>query len=76
MSLSTQPLSPLREIEFQQEQVKYLGLVIREGKVTMDPVKVQAVVNWPTPRTLCDLHGFLGFANFYHCFIKDFTKLA
>ncbi len=42
----------------------------------MDPVKVQAVVNWPNPRNLQDLQGFLGFANFYHQFIRDFATLA
>ena len=38
--------------EFEQEEVEYLGLIIRRGKVTMDPVKVHAVTNWPNPRNL------------------------
>jgi hypothetical protein len=42
----------------------------------MDPVKVKAVTDWPTPRNLRELRGFLGFTNFYQRFIKDFTKLA
>ena len=42
----------------------------------MDPVKVQAITNWPAPRNLRDLRDFLGFANFYRHFIKDFAKLA
>jgi hypothetical protein len=42
----------------------------------MDPVKVQAITNWPAPRNLRDLRGFLGFANFYCHFIKDFAKLT
>ena len=66
----------LEKCEFQQEQIEYLGLVISKGKVTMNPVKIRAVIDWPTPRNLHDLRGFLGFANFYHCFIKDFAKLA
>ena len=37
---------------FEQEQIEYLGLVIREGEVQMDPVKVAAVQDWPTPRNL------------------------
>ena len=36
----------------------------------MDPVKVQAITNWPPPRNIWDLRGFLGFANFYRRFIK------
>ena len=62
--------------EFDRAEIEYLGLIIREGEVTMDPTKVQAVANWPTPRNLRELRGFLGFANFYRRFIKDFAKLA
>ncbi|EEB88901.1 hypothetical protein MPER_13072, partial [Moniliophthora perniciosa FA553] len=62
--------------EFDQQQVEYLGMVIREGQVSMDPVKVRAVKEWATPRNLRELRGFLGFANFYRRFIKDFSKIA
>ena len=62
--------------EFEQEQIEYLGLVIREGEVQMDPVKVAAVRDWPTPRNLRDLRGFLGFANFYRRFIQNFAQIA
>jgi hypothetical protein len=62
--------------EFDREEVEYLGLIIKKGEVTMDPVKVKAVTDWPTPRNLRELRGFLGFANFYRRFIKDFAKLA
>ena len=62
--------------EFEQEQIEYLGLVICEGKVQMDLIKVAAVSNWPTPRNLRDLRGFLGFANFYRRFIQNFAQIA
>jgi hypothetical protein len=62
--------------EFDREEVEYLGLIIKEGQVTMDPVKVKAIADWPTPRNLHELQGFLGFANFYRRFIKDFAKIA
>jgi hypothetical protein len=62
--------------EFDREEVEYLGLIIKKGEVTMDPIKVKAVTDWPTPRNLRELRGFLGFANFYRRFIKDFAKLT
>ena len=62
--------------EFAQDQIEYLELIIQEGKVFMDLVKIHAVVHWPTPCNLRNLQGFLGFANFYCHFIKDFAKLA
>ena len=62
--------------EFEREEVEYLGLIIRRGEVTMDPVKVHAVTNWPNPRNLRELRGFLGFANFYRRFIQDFARIT
>ena len=42
----------------------------------MDPAKVKAVAEWPDPRNLKELRGFVGFANFYHRFIWDFSTKA
>ena len=41
----------------------------------MDPKKVDAITNWPTPTCICDIQSFLGFANFYQNFIANFAKL-
>jgi hypothetical protein len=62
--------------EFECTEVEYLGMLIRENHVSMDPAKVQAVTDWPTPRNLKDVRGFLGFANFYCRFIEGFARIA
>jgi hypothetical protein len=59
--------------EFEQAKVDYLGLVISHAKVSMDPVKIEAIVNWPIPESLKEIQSFIGFANFYRQFIKDFS---
>jgi hypothetical protein len=59
--------------KFECTEVKYLGMLIRENHASMDPAKVQAVTDWPAPRNLKDVRGFLGFANFYRCFIEGFV---
>ncbi|KAL5594253.1 uncharacterized protein BROUX77_007600 [Berkeleyomyces rouxiae] len=62
--------------EFGVQEVKYLGYIIKPGKATMDPAKVQAVKDWPVPSSKKELRGFLGFANFYRPFIKNFAEVA
>jgi hypothetical protein len=42
----------------------------------MDPVKLKAVKDWPQPKTIKDIQKFLGFYNFYRCFIQNYSKLA
>jgi len=55
--------------EFHWKEIEYLGLVISENKVAMDPVKVAGVRDWPTPENQTDVQAFIGFVNFYHRFI-------
>jgi len=62
--------------EFHQKEIEYLRLVILENKVAMDPVKVAGVYNWPTPENRTDVQAFIGFVNFYCCFIQDFSTIA
>lgn len=62
--------------EFEKSKIKYLRLIICTSEVAMDPIKVKAVTEWPTPKSLKELRGFVGFANFYRHFIQDFFKIA
>jgi len=61
---------------FNQTSVEYLGLIISEGELHMDPVKLTAVTKWPTPKTMKEVQKFLGFCNFYHHFVKNYSTLA
>jgi len=62
--------------EFHWKRIEYLGLVISENKVEMNPVKVAGVCNWPTPENWTDIQAFIGFVNFYRHFIRDFSTIA
>jgi len=55
--------------EFHWKQIEYLGLVISENMVAMDPVKVTRVREWPIPENQTDVQAFIGFINFYYHFI-------
>ncbi|KAL0173707.1 hypothetical protein M9458_029675, partial [Cirrhinus mrigala] len=62
--------------QFHQESVAFLGYIISPEGVAMDDTKVNAVCNWPLPKTLKELQRFLGFSNFYRRFIRNFSTVA
>jgi len=65
-----------KKCSFNQTSVEYLGLIISKGELHMDPVKLTAVTNWPTPKTMKEVQKFLGLGNFYCCFVKNYSALA
>ena len=62
--------------EFEQTTIEYLGLIISEGEIHIDPAKVAGIMEWPTPTKRKEVQSFLGFANFYHHLIKGFSHHA
>jgi Reverse transcriptase (RNA-dependent DNA polymerase) len=54
-----------KKCKFNKTTMEYLGLIIQEGKLSMDPVKLSGIRDWPTPSTVKQVRGFLGFADFY-----------
>jgi hypothetical protein len=61
---------------FGERSIAYLGHVISEAGVAMDPAKVQAVSAWPQPRSARAVRGFLGLAGYYSKFIQDYGSIA
>ncbi|CAI9597999.1 unnamed protein product, partial [Staurois parvus] len=60
----------------QVASVAFLGYIISAVGFSMDPQKVSAVLQWPCPSGLRSIQRFLGFANYYRTFIRNFSTLA
>ena len=57
-------------------EVEFLGVVIGPRGVEVQIEKVEGVLNWLAPRNVKEVQKFLGLANYYRRFIKDFAKIA
>ena len=65
-----------RKCAFFKRHVIYLGHHVSAEGIATDPKKVDAVVNWPVPRTLKELRSSIGFASYYRRYVARFAQLA
>eukprot|EP00873_Tetraselmis_striata_P038562 jgi/Tetstr1/458826/TSEL_045209.t1 len=66
----------LSKCSFGRTSVEFLGHIVEAGQIKMDPRKVEAVQQWPVPKTVKDVRGFLGLAGYYRKFIHNFAAVA
>jgi hypothetical protein len=62
--------------EFWLDTVKFLGHTISSDGISVDPSKVQEVLDWKPPTSLHQIRSFLGLAGYYRRFIPDFSRIA
>jgi hypothetical protein len=62
--------------EFWLDSVKFLGDTISKDGISVDPSKVQEVMDWKPPKSVHQICSFLGLAGYYHRFIPDFSRIA
>jgi len=58
------------------QKIPFLGVVMGERKDEMEEEKMEGVLKWPMPQCVRDVRKFLGLANYYKHFVKDFAKVA
>ncbi|KAL5505635.1 hypothetical protein EMCRGX_G007099 [Ephydatia muelleri] len=66
----------LKKCKFGKKEVTFLGHVISAGGIAVDPTKTDKIATWPEPQCQRDVQQFLGLANYYRRFIKDFATIA
>ena len=59
----------LKKCSFGKDSVLFLGHIVSQAGISVDPAKIEAVQKWPTPTNLKEIRAFLGFANYYRRFV-------
>ena len=62
--------------DFYQPQIQYLGHIISEVGIVVDPKKIQAIKDYPTLTSVTNIRSFLGLAGYYRNFIENFSRIT
>ena len=66
----------LEKCQFSAMSVDFLGYIISDAGIGVDPKKVASITSWPAPTNIKTLQSFLGFANFYRTFLPKYSELV
>jgi hypothetical protein len=62
--------------DFYHKKIQYLGHVISEEGIAVDPNKIRAIMEWPISKDVVDIWSFMGITKYYRRFIEGFSKIT
>ena len=66
----------LKKCAFFRPEIHYLGHIITGDGISVDPSKIRAIMEWPTPTSVTKVRSFMGLAGYYRRFVAGFSRLA
>ncbi len=66
----------LKKYGFSTDEVHFLGYIVSPSGVHMEPERIKSIKNWPESQSIREIQVFIGFANFYRRFIRNFSASA
>ena len=66
----------MSKCEFGMKEILYLGNIIGQDGVKVHMENIRAIIEWPSPKNITEVRGFIGICTYYRKFVKGFSKLT